>query len=122
MLSDAERETQIQLTKGFIDADPVDILVSNPGDRIPDGEGGWVVTNGDPVPVHGRLIPQSDKVPVSVSGEGFRPAPEFILVTLPGSAMIKGSRFEYAGAKWIIDQIHPAPEYEKKGDVYLDEQ
>lgn len=119
MLSPEELSTQISMTKAFIDADPVDIMVFNPGGRIPDGEGGWVEIGTDPFPVHGRLIPQNDKTPVNVSGEGFRPAPEFILLTLPGSAMIRGSIFEYAGATWKVDQMHPAPEYEKKGDVYL---
>lgn len=121
MLNPEELAVQVQMTKAFIDADPVDLMLVNPANRIPDGEGGWVETDGDPVACHGRLIPQSDKVPVITGGEGFRPAPEFILVTLPGSAMVKGSRFEYAGAHWVVDQIHTAPEYEKKGDVYLDE-
>lgn len=119
-MNPAELAAQTAVTAAFIDADPVELTLVLPSEKVPDGEGGWTTTPEAFLPIRGRLIPQSDKVPVMATPEGFRPRPEFILMTLPDVALKTGSKFQYEGLGWRIDQVHIKPAYEKKGDVFQD--
>lgn len=119
-MNPAELAAQTAVTAAFIDADPVELTLVLPSEKIPDGEGGWITVPVAPVAIRGRLIPQSDKVPVSATPEGFRPRPEFILLTLPDVPLKNGASFQYEGLGWRIDQVHFKPAYEKKGDVFQD--
>lgn len=116
----AELAANRRLTEAFIDADPVVLSIVIPGQKTPDGEGGWVTTPALTISAKGRLIPQSDKVPVLATSEGFRPRPEFVLMVMPETQLAKGATFKLFGKGWRIDQLHLKPDYELKGDVFQD--
>lgn len=120
MLHPTELAMQRMMTDRFIDADPVELLVTHSSEKVPDGAGGWTTTPGGSSVVRGRMIPQSDKVPVQHTSEGDRPAPEFVLLCLPEAPLRRYDTFEWRGSTWKVDKVHLKPDYELKGDVSPD--
>lgn len=119
MLNAAELAAQTRMTKSFIDADPVELVFENPGTRISDGSGGWVVAPGGKVTATVRMIPQNDAVPEAAVLEGIRPIPEYILMGMPDAGFLRDATFSWMGRKWILKQVHDKPQYERKADVHI---
>ena len=121
MTSPAELALLIRQTRSFRDADAEEILVTSPVSHVPDGAGGFVSTSGVPFTETVRLIPQSDKVPVTTTWEGSRATVEYILLSTPDTKdrIAKGALFDWRGRKWRVAQVHDKPDYEFKADVIL---
>lgn len=112
-----ENAIMLQLTKAFIDADPVS-LVLVPHIRTSDGAGGFVMSAQPPLePQTFRLIPRNDKVPMIHNLDGRAEMPEFTLLGEASCIMERYCEFEWDGQRWMIDAVHNKPSYEKKGDV-----
>lgn len=122
MISAAELKVQIASTKQFIEADVELIQFNHPTLRVRTPGGGYtedpsVSTISTPQRV--RLIPQSDKVPVSADTNGTRERPEYIVAGLPDAEFRKGDTFDWRGQTWKVVQMHDKPDYIRKGDVIL---
>lgn len=120
MISAAEMAVHVASTKAFVEADVETIIFQRPGGRIRTETGGYkdvaaTTTKTQRV----RLIPQSDKVPVSADTNGTREIPEYIVMGLPDADFQKGDLFDWRGQRWSVQQIHDKPDYARKGDVIL---
>lgn len=116
-LDPVELSIQTEITRNFIASDPTDLILQPKG-KMPDGAGGFLNKPLAPrEPQTFRLIPQSDKVPEKQTSDGTYAVPEYVILGLPSTAMKRYDRFVWDGSTWEIVQIHPSPEYEKKGDV-----
>lgn len=121
MISTAEYNANLRITKAFIAADTTSIVISPRTTRTADGAGGWVDVVGTPLaPISVRLIPQSDKVPAAAVVEGRRAVPEMVLMAAPGTDIERYDTFSWGGKKWKVDFIHDKPEYELKADLVVD--
>lgn len=122
MISAVELEVQTANTRQFIEADAEEIVFIHLGEKIRTAGGGYRHDEDwDPrsAPQRVRLIPQSDKVPVSADTNGTRERPEYILAGLPDADFLKGDTFDWRGQRWQVSQIHDKPDYIRKGDVIL---
>ena len=121
-MSTAVEKIMTKSTLAFIEADPEAIVLQRPGAATSDGAGGKTTVPGTTLECVVRLIPQSDKVPTTVTWEGTRSAVEYILMADPAlrPEITKGSTFDWHGKTYRIAQIHDKPTYEFKADVILD--
>lgn len=119
MISAVEMAIMSRQTDAFVAADAETITVTPKPTRTADGAGGYTLTDGAPFDLTVRLIPQSDKVPVTDTWEGTRPRTEYILIGNPDLALqlSKDDVFAWRGAEWKISQVHDKPDYEFKADV-----
>lgn len=108
-------------TRAFVAADPEIITLQNPVARVADGAGGWTETAGPDYIETVRLIPQSDKVPVTATWEGAREKVEYVMMAEPEARdrIEKGATFIWRGQTWLVAQLHDKPAYEFKADVIL---
>jgi len=111
----------LKSTAAFIDADAEDITITPAETAQSDGAGGRTRVQGEPFQATVRLIPTSDKVPVTTTWEGSRENVEYTLMALPEMRLLltKGSTFQWRGQTWLITAIHDKPDYECKADVIL---
>lgn len=116
MISAAELEIQRKLTMAFVNADPETIVLTR-REKVEDGAGGFTLQDSPPEQQTVRMVPQSDKVPVSSTLDGERKRPEFIIVAMPLADIRRYDTFDFRGTTYQVSHVHDCPEYEFKADV-----
>lgn len=120
-MHNTELEIHKKHTRDFISADPETLAVVNPAQKLSDGAGGYTVVKAEPVDVWCRLIPQTDKVPMTEGGTGDRSRIEYILLAMPDAPVQRYATFDWRGKTYSVEAVHEKPDYEFKADVIIHE-
>lgn len=118
MIATAELAVQRRLTKAFIEADvlPVVLLRST---FVPDGAGGEV--KGDPLPLQPqrmRLIPLGDGAQERFNANGTEVRPTYKLLGNYDADMERWDEFVLNGERYEVVFISQNRQYEVKGEVF----
>lgn len=114
-LRDVELKAQQRITRAFIDADPV-IVVLERRTRVPDGAGGFTSSPVTQIPQRFRLIPQEDGATARTTAEGETATPEFMLMGETGCNMRRYDEFALNGTRFQVVYIDDR-QHEIKGEV-----
>lgn len=118
-MNQLELEMQLQITEKFIAADSSQVTMLR-SEKLNDGAGGFILQNEAPVtpdPVTVRMIPRSDRTPELALADGRILRPEFAILAMPDVDIQRYDEFYWNGVRWQVADVHPLPEYERKGDV-----
>jgi len=116
-IATAELQLQRSLTRAFIGADSIDVVLQR-SPRTADGAGGF--TTGTAVPLGSqrmRLIPQQDGATARLTADGQEVTPAYVLMGEHTADMQRGDEFTLDGRRYQIVFINANRQYEVKGEV-----
>jgi hypothetical protein len=115
--ADVETAVQIQLTKAFVDADPVDLAMYRPTVAA-NGAGGY--TTGTPVlvgTIRAHFGPRSDVNSQTDSTDGKGTGAFYVLTAMPDVVFVIGDEFDLNGRRYRITGVKEDVAYESKAEV-----
>jgi hypothetical protein len=117
VIAAAELAAQRLLTKVFVEADVLAVVLYRTT-RTSDGTGGSVVGPAEPLaPQRMRLIPMGDGAQERFTADGAAVTPSYRLLGLHTADMERGDTFTIAGRRYEIVFINENRQYEIKGEV-----
>jgi len=117
VIASSELSVQRQLTKVFIEADKIQVVLSR-STPTDDGAGGTIP--GSPVdlpPQTMRLIPLGDGAQERFNANGVAVTPSYMLMGYHDSDMEREDQLVIGGRRYEIVFINENQQYEKKGEV-----
>lgn len=117
-MDSVEAALQTHITKAFIDADAVQVLLLRPG-TVANGAGGTrrgVATAQSAQTV--RLVPAADPVVAQTPQvDGGASTTKYVLLGLPGMNIANGDYFLYDGHTFDVSEVRRVGGYETKATV-----
>lgn len=112
-----ERDINIASTQEFINADPINVVLSARNTE-PDGAGGFrLLPSTDRMAQVFRLLPQTDVMPSVQGPDGTTYTPTYVLLGLPHQTIGQWDKFEFNGVKFMV--VSPVrPDVRLKADAY----
>lgn len=118
MIDIGELMAQRNLTKYFIAADPISLVLTRTP-KVSDGAGG--LKNGTPVALTAqtvRLIPLQDATQQRTTADGKQVLPQYMLMGEYNADIARGDTFVIAGRRYEVVFVLQNKQYEVKSEVY----
>lgn len=116
MIPAGELKVQRALTAVFIAADQIPVALTR-RTQIPDGKGGYRLTEQKLAPQVFRLIPSQDGSAERTTADGKAVTPEYVLMGTHLADMARGDTFTVGDRRYEVVFINENQQYEIKGEV-----
>ena len=118
MIATSELEAQRKLTKMFIAADALSLVLTRTP-KVSDGAGG--LKNGTPVNLTAqtlRLNPLQDAVQQRTTADGKQVLPQYMLMGEYNADIARGDTFTLSGRRYEVVFVLQNKQYQVKAEVY----